>query len=64
VQKVSSANTITFNRTVCTINSETGSFTLTEQNEAETGLLNEETLFLSAADRGKTKDVYGVRIVT
>jgi hypothetical protein len=59
--KVSAANTIVFNRTICTVNNETGVCSLTEQKQTENGLLNEETLFLSVADRGKTKDVYGVR---
>jgi hypothetical protein len=58
--RVSSADTITFNRTVCTITAETGTYLLTECCNTETALLECETVFLSASDRGKTKDVYGV----
>lgn len=59
---VSVSNTITFNRTICTINGETGRYSLTESSDVEKGLIERATLFLSAADRGKTKDVYGVCI--
>ena len=57
---VSHSNTITFNWTVCTINGETGCYSLTESSDVETGLIEQATLFLSAADQGKTKDVYSV----
>jgi hypothetical protein len=59
-QVVSTSNTITFNRVICTINVETGCSSLTESSDIETGLIERETMFLSAADRGKTKDVYKV----
>jgi hypothetical protein len=62
--QVSSANAIIFHRTICTISPETGGYSFTENNESETGLLNEDTLFLSVTDRGKTKDVYGVSSCT
>lgn len=42
------------------MNAETGAYSLAESSEPEEGLLNKDTLFLSAAERGKTKDVYGV----
>jgi hypothetical protein len=56
---VSMANTISFQRTLCTIDSEDGRYLFTESSTIEAGLLDQTTLFLSAADRGKTKDVYG-----
>jgi len=59
----SAANAIVFNRTICTVNNETAVFTLTEQQQTEKGLLNKKPLFLSVADQGKTKDVYGVRTI-
>lgn len=49
-----------FQRTVCTVNRETGRYELTESNETETGLLQDKPLTLLAGDRGKTKDVCGV----
>jgi hypothetical protein len=57
---VSTSIKITFNRVICTINAETGRPSLTELNNVETGLIERDTMFLSAADRGKTKDVYKV----
>ncbi|KAG1739728.1 kinase-like domain-containing protein [Suillus lakei] len=54
---VSTSNKITFQQTICTIDQD-GKYTLTEQGATEQGLLARNTLFLSAADRGKTKDVY------
>jgi len=56
---VSSANSISFKQTLCTIGAEDGHYLFTESNTIETGLLDQNTLFLSAADHGKTKDVYG-----
>lgn len=56
---VSTANTIKFQRTLCTINTEDGRYLFTESSTIEAGLLDQAALFLSAADRGKTKDVYG-----
>jgi hypothetical protein len=56
---VSIANTISFKRTLCTINTDDGRYLFTESSEIEAGLLDQTTLFLSAADRGKMKDVYG-----
>lgn len=61
--KASAANAIIFKRTICTVNAETAVCTLTEQQQTESGLLNKETLVLSVADQGKTKDVYGVRTI-
>jgi hypothetical protein len=57
---VSTSNTITFNRVICTINAETGRSSLTELSDVETGLIERDTMFLSAADQGKTKDVYKI----
>ena len=57
-QVVSTSKTITFNRVICTINVETGRSSLMESSDVETGLIEQDTMFLSAADRGKTKDVY------
>jgi hypothetical protein len=54
---VSTSDKITFKRTICTIDQD-GKYTLTEQGTAEQGFLARNTLFLSAADRGKTKDVH------
>ncbi|OAX31332.1 hypothetical protein K503DRAFT_806148 [Rhizopogon vinicolor AM-OR11-026] len=54
---VSTSDKITFKRTICTIDQD-GKYTLTEQGTAEQGFLACNTLFLSAADRGKTKDVH------
>jgi hypothetical protein len=59
-QVVSTSVTISFNRVICTINAETGRPSLTESSDIETGLIEQDTMFLSAADRGKTKDVYKV----
>ena len=60
---VSSANSISFKRTLCTINADDGRYLFTESSTIETGLLDQTTLFLSAADRGKTKDVYGASYI-
>jgi hypothetical protein len=57
---VTTSVTITFNQVICTINAETGRSTLTEMSDEGTGLIEKDTMFLSAADRGKTKDVYKV----
>lgn len=57
---MSSANSITFKCTVCTINAEDGRYLFTKSTAIETGLLDQSTLFLSAADHGRTKDVFGV----
>ncbi|KAG0692692.1 kinase-like domain-containing protein [Suillus ampliporus] len=54
---VSISDKITFQRTICTTDQD-GKYTLTEQGATEQGFLAHDTLFLSAADRGKTKDVY------
>ncbi|KAG1782532.1 kinase-like domain-containing protein [Suillus placidus] len=54
---VSISDKITFQRTICTTDQD-GKYTLTEQGATEQGFLAHNTLFLSAADRGKTKDVY------
>ena len=59
-QVVSTSDTLTFNRVICTINTEMGHSSLTESSDVETGLIERDTMFLSAADRGKTKDVYKV----
>jgi hypothetical protein len=56
---VSTANTISFKRTLCTIDTEDGRYLFTKSSTIEAGLLDQTTLFLSAADRGKMKDVYG-----
>ncbi|KAG1839808.1 hypothetical protein DFJ58DRAFT_859119 [Suillus subalutaceus] len=53
---VSVSDKITFQRTICTIDQD-GNYMLTEQGTTEQGFLARNTLFLSAADRGKTKDV-------
>jgi hypothetical protein len=53
------ANSISFKRTLCTINTEDGCYLFTELSTIEAGLLDQTTFFLSAADHGKTKDVYG-----
>ena len=57
---VSSANSIHFHRIVCTIAMGNGRYSLTESNDVEKGLLDQDTLFLIASDRGKTKDVFRV----
>ena len=57
---MSTSNTITFNQVICTINVETGHSSLMELSDVETGLIEQDTMFLSAADWGKTKDVYKV----
>lgn len=54
---ISISDKITFRRTICTTDQD-GKYTLTEQGATEQGFLARDTLFLSAADRGKTKDVY------
>lgn len=61
---VESADPIHFKRTVCTISPNSGHYSFTESSTVETGLLDQKTMFLSISDRGKTKDVYGVRWIT
>lgn len=56
---VSTVNTISFKQTLCTINTEDGHYLFTKSSTIETGFLDQTTLFLSAADHGKMKDVYG-----
>jgi len=57
---VAPANRISFKWTLCTIGTEDGQYLFTESSTIENALLDQNTLFLSAADHGKTKDVYGV----
>ena len=61
---VASADPIRFQRTLCTINAENGLYSFTESSTVEMGLLDQNTMFLSIADRGRTKDVYGVSCMT
>jgi hypothetical protein len=56
---VASVDTIKFQRTFCTISTDTGHYSFSELSTIEIGLLDQKTMFLSTADRGKTKDVYG-----
>jgi hypothetical protein len=37
-----------------------GKYSLTESNDIEQGLVDQDTLSLAGSDRGKTKDVFGV----
>src|ERR1700683_2535760 len=55
------ANKINFKWMVCMIQPDTGSYSLSESATIETGLLDQSPMVLSAADQGKTKDVYQVR---
>ncbi|KAN0109248.1 Protein kinase-like domain containing protein [Russula decolorans] len=59
---VASADPVHFKRTICTISPDNGCYSFTELSTIETGLLDQNTMFLSTADRGKTKDVYGIII--
>jgi len=61
---VTSADPIHFKRTICTISPNSGHYLFTELSTVETGLLDQNTMFLSIADHGKTKDVYGVSCPT
>lgn len=61
---VASADPIHFKRTICTISPDDGRYSFTELSTVETGILDQNTMFLSIADRGKTKDVYGVSCIT
>ena len=51
---------IVFKRVVCMIDPQTAAPTLSDSSTVESGQLDEDPLFLSAADRGRTKDVYAV----
>lgn len=53
-------NKIEIKRTVCTIKSETGAYSLAESANFESAMLDQSPIVLSAADRGKTKEVYRV----
>ena len=59
-EPIASADPIRFQRTLCTITPDNGLYSFTESSIIETGLLDQNTMFLSVANRGKTKDVYGV----
>ena len=60
----SSADPIHFQQTICTISTDNGQYSFTESSTVETGLLDQNTMFLSIADRGKTKDVYGASCIS
>lgn len=60
--KVLTSNKINFRRTICTINLTDGTPSCTESTEVEIGLLDITPMSLSAADRGKTKDVFLVSL--
>jgi len=57
---VTSADPIHFQHTLCTIGIKNGFYSFTESSTVEMGLLDQHTIFLSAADRGRTKDIYRV----
>src|SRR5882724_11036378 len=57
---VTSADPIHFQCTLCTISAENGFYSFTESSTVEMGLLDQHTMFLSAAYHGRTKDIYGV----
>ena len=57
---VRKAGPVVFKRTTCTIDPKSGAPYLSDSTTLELGQLNEDPLFLSAADRGWTKDVYAV----
>ena len=61
---VTSADPILFRCTLCSISPENGVYSFMESSMVETALLDQQTMFLSAADRGRTKDVYGVSYLT
>jgi len=61
---LASADPVRFQRTLCTISAENGLYSFTESSTVEMGLLDQNTMFLSIADRGRTKDVYGVSCMT
>lgn len=60
--KVLASNKISFRRTICTISPADGTPSCTESTEIESGLLDITPMSLSAADRGKTKDVFLVSL--
>src|SRR5882724_9460862 len=61
---VTSAAPIHFQLTLCTISVENRIYSFMESSTVEMGLLDQHTMFLSAADRGRRKDIYGVSYMT
>src|SRR5882724_6600391 len=61
---VTSADPIHFRLTLCTISAENGIYSFMESSTVEMGLLDQHTMFLSAADHGRTKDIYRVSYMT
>ena len=61
---VTSADPILFQPTLCSIRPENRVYSFMESSMVETALLDQQMMFLSAADRGRTKDVYGVSYLT
>lgn len=54
---------ITFRRVICTIDASDGSPTLKETQETESGVLDVQPMVLSGQYRGKSKDIYPVRVL-
>src|SRR5882724_4618502 len=61
---VTSVDPIHFQLTLCTISAENGIYSFMESSTVEMGLLDQHTMFLSAADRSRTNDIYRVSYMT